>query len=109
MCVKFSNLASLYDKRMDRKVYKHNPDSRDLTSFSSDEGHFLVLHNDEVNTFDFVIKSLVMICGHDPAQAEQCAFITHHHGECDIKKGEIAILEPMQERLLIRGLLVTIE
>jgi len=94
---------------MDRNVTKRNPDSEDLTSFSSEDGHIMVLHNDDVNTFMYVIDSLVEVCGHDPIQAEQCAFITHHQGACDIKKGEIASLQRMQSDLVNRGLLVTIE
>lgn len=88
---------------------KQNPDSLNLTNFSSGEEHFLILHNDDVNTFMFVIDSLIEVCGHDPIQAEQCAFITHHQGECDIKKGEVSTIKPMQQGLLNRGLLVTIE
>ena len=94
---------------MGRDVTKRNPDSRDLTSFSSGADHFLVLHNDDVNTFVYVIDSLVEVCGHDPVQAEQCAFITHHQGKCDIKKGEAVNLKLMQQSLLNRGLLVTID
>jgi ATP-dependent Clp protease adaptor protein ClpS len=90
-------------------VTKHNPDSHDLTDFSSGEEHFLVLHNDDVNTFMFVIDSLVEVCGHDPIQAEQCAFITHHQGKCDIKKGGLSTLKTMYQSLLNRGLLVTID
>lgn len=94
---------------MGRNVTKRNPDSQDLTGFSSGTEHFLVLHNDDVNTFVFVIDSLVEICGHDPVQAEQCAFITHHQGKCDVKKGVISDLKPMLQSLLNRGLLVTID
>ncbi|MFA5814722.1 MAG: ATP-dependent Clp protease adaptor ClpS [Bacteroidales bacterium] len=94
---------------MGRNVTKRNPDSRDLTNFSSGEEHFLVLHNDDVNTFVYVIDSLVEICGHDPIQAEQCAFITHHQGKCDIKRGEVITIKPMQLSLQNRGLLATID
>ena len=47
----------------------------------------LVLFNDDVNTFDHVISSLVEVCGHDVLQAEQCAFIVHYKGKCVIKNG----------------------
>ncbi|MCX6224293.1 MAG: ATP-dependent Clp protease adaptor ClpS [Bacteroidia bacterium] len=94
---------------MGRNVTKRNPDSQDLTGFSSGTKHFLVLHNDDVNTFVYVIDSLVEVCGHDPIQAEQCAFITHYQGKCDIKRGEIIALTPMYQSLLNRGLLVTID
>jgi ATP-dependent Clp protease adaptor protein ClpS len=64
----------------------------------------LVLYNDDVNTFDHVIKSLVEICGHDPVQAEQCATIVHYHGSCEIKCGMPGILEKMSSLLNLKGL-----
>ncbi|MFA6127994.1 MAG: ATP-dependent Clp protease adaptor ClpS [Bacteroidales bacterium] len=94
---------------MGRNVTKRIPESEDLTNFSSEEEHLLVLHNDDVNTFVFVIDSLVVVCGHEPLQAEQCAFITHHQGACDIKKGGMNTLKPMHQSLVNRGLLVTID
>lgn len=69
----------------------------------------LVLHNDDVNSFDFVIKSLVEVCKHNGEQAEQCAYITHYKGECDIKVGSYEFLTPMCESLRARGLSVTID
>lgn len=70
---------------------------------------FLVLYNDDVNTFDFVIKTLVDICCHEPQQAEQCAIITHFKGKCDIKKGELKLLKTMKDSLLNKGLSAVIE
>ena len=70
---------------------------------------FLILHNDEINTFDFVIDTLVEVCKHDSTQAEQCAWITHHHGKCDVKKGNFNILKPLKDEIINRGLTVTIE
>jgi ATP-dependent Clp protease adaptor protein ClpS len=69
----------------------------------------LILHNDEINTFDHVINSLIQICRHDSAQAEQCAFLTHYKGKCDIKSGTYPELAPMRSALLDRGLQVTID
>jgi len=73
------------------------------------KNRMLILHNDEVNTFDFVIESLVDVCKHDEIQAEQCAIITHHKGKCDVKKGVFDILKPMKDKLSSKGLNVTIE
>jgi len=70
---------------------------------------YLVLHNDEINTFDFVIDVLIDICDHTELQAEQCALITHHKGKCDIKKGPKTILKPMKDFLIEKGLSVTVE
>ena len=50
-------------------------------------GRQLVVHNDNVNTFDWVIESLVEICRHTWEQAEQCALIVHHKGKCAVKSG----------------------
>lgn len=79
------------------------------TGSLSNESHFLVLHNDDVNTFDFVIDSLIDVCRHNTEQAEQCAYITHHKGKCDVKKGAYDLLVPMKEKLFGKGLSVTID
>ncbi|MFN8775952.1 MAG: ATP-dependent Clp protease adaptor ClpS [Flavobacteriales bacterium] len=73
------------------------------------EEHQLILFNDDVNTFDFVIESLVSICRHDPLQAEQCALIVHYKGKCAVKNGTFDDLEPMCTALLDRGLTAAIE
>lgn len=49
----------------------------------------LVLLNDEVNTFDYVIDVLIRVCEHDPLQAEQCALLTHYKGKCSIRSGSL--------------------
>lgn len=64
----------------------------------------IVLFNDDHNTFDFVIESLVQYCKHDPVQAEQCAFIVHYKGKCSVKNGSYDELEPICTRLLELGL-----
>lgn len=64
----------------------------------------IVLHNDDVNTFDFVIDSLVKVCNHTSVQAEQCTMIVHYNGKCSVKKGELEKLTPMCTALLDKGL-----
>jgi ATP-dependent Clp protease adaptor protein ClpS len=64
----------------------------------------LVLFNDDVNTFDFVIDSLISVCGHEPMQAEQCTLIVHYNGKCTVKNGPESKLEIMCTALLDRGL-----
>ncbi|MEI6435517.1 MAG: ATP-dependent Clp protease adaptor ClpS [Bacteroidota bacterium] len=71
--------------------------------------HGLILYNDEVNSFDFVIASLVEVCKHEFAQAEQCAMIAHFKGKCHVKNGDYEELKPMYEELTLRGLTVSIE
>jgi ATP-dependent Clp protease adaptor protein ClpS len=68
----------------------------------------IVVHNDDINTFDHVIGSLVEICGHDPIQAEQCAWIVHYNGRCSVKRGSFDQLEPRCTALLDRGISATI-
>ncbi len=70
---------------------------------------YLILHNDNINTFEHVINSLIDICEHDFVQAEQCALITHFKGKCDIKKGELYPLKQMKKTLTEKGLSVTME
>jgi ATP-dependent Clp protease adaptor protein ClpS len=69
----------------------------------------IVLFNDEVNTFDFVIQSLIEVCGHEPMQAEQCTLLVHYKGKCDVKEGEYNKLEPICTALLDRGLTAEIQ
>jgi ATP-dependent Clp protease adaptor protein ClpS len=64
----------------------------------------IVLFNDDVNTFDWVIESLIEVCEHEPLQAEQCAFLVHYTGKCGVKKGSFEELEPRCTSLLDRGL-----
>lgn len=68
------------------------------------EKYTLVLYNDEVNTFEHVIKSLVEVCGHDSVQAEQCALIVHLKGSCEIKSGLREVLGAMSRSLNAKGL-----
>lgn len=69
----------------------------------------LVLHNDDYNTFDWVIKSLVDVCEHSTVQAEQCSLIVHFKGKCSVKEGSKKKLSPLKEALLDRGLNATID
>ncbi len=71
--------------------------------------HLLILFNDEINSFDFVIKSLVEICNHSGIQAEQCAMLAHYKGRCEVKRGDYEELKDMQSGLVSRGLVSMIE
>ena len=78
-------------------------------SDSKSKNRFLVLYNDDTNSFDYVINCLIEVCNHDIIQAEQCAFITHYNGKCDIKKGDYKSLKPLKENLVKKGLRATID
>jgi ATP-dependent Clp protease adaptor protein ClpS len=69
----------------------------------------LILHNDDVHSFEYVIDVLVKVCDHDVYQAEQCAYITHYKGKCDVKRGEINELAPLRYKLIEKGLQATID
>lgn len=71
--------------------------------------HDLILWNDDVNTFDWVIESLVEICNHTETQAEQCALIIHYKGKCSVKRGTFEKLRPMCEAFIDRGINATID
>ena len=64
----------------------------------------IVLYNDDVNTFDHVIDTLIYACDHTPEQAEQCSIIVHYKGKCTVKTGPYDDLEPRCSMLLKAGL-----
>ena len=68
----------------------------------------LILYNDDYHTFDYVIDALVDVCKHDLLQAEQCTYIVHFNGKCDVKKGSYEQLKPLKEALIDRELNVVI-
>jgi ATP-dependent Clp protease adaptor protein ClpS len=64
----------------------------------------IVMYNDDVNTFDHVIETLMRVCSHTPEQAEQCSLIVHYKGKCTVKTGPIKELTPQCLQLLEAGL-----
>jgi len=64
----------------------------------------IVLFNDDVNTFDHVIETLIAVCDHTSEQAEQCAIIVHYKGKCTVKTGDYDDLKPRCTMLLEAGL-----
>ncbi|MDP9041504.1 MAG: ATP-dependent Clp protease adaptor ClpS [Bacteroidota bacterium] len=69
----------------------------------------LVVWNDEVNSFDWVIQTLIEICKHSTEQAEQCAMIIHTQGKYAVKQGSYEELKPMCDAITERGIGATIE
>lgn len=69
----------------------------------------LVVWNDEVNTFEWVIQTLVEVIGHTPEQAEQCAMIIHSKGKYAVKNGSYDELKPFCDAITERGIGATIE
>lgn len=64
----------------------------------------IILFNDDVNTFDYVIETLIKVCDHTAEQAEQCSLIVHYNGKCTVKTGEYDDLKPRCSKLLQAGL-----
>ena len=75
----------------------------------SDETSSLIVWNDEVNTFEWVIETLIDVCGHTQEQAEQCSMIIHTKGKYAVKEGSYEILKPQCDAITERGINATIE
>lgn len=73
------------------------------------DSYSLVVWNDEVNTFEWVIETLIEVCGHSLEQAEQCALFIHHKGKYAVKKGDYDTLKPMCNSITERGIGATVE
>lgn len=69
----------------------------------------LIVHNDDTNSFNSVIDSLIDVCDHDNMQAEQCAMLIHRVGRIDVRHGELFDMIVMQEKLKKRGLIASVE
>lgn len=85
------------------KIHPVWEDQADISS-----GRELILFNDDVNTFDWVIATLMEVCGHDAIQAEQCALIAHYNGKCPVKSGTFDELKPVHDEMTNRELTVSI-
>ena len=69
----------------------------------------LMLHNDDFNSFEWVIECLIKVCKHEADQATQCAHIVHNNGKCDVKYGDLETISEMKNKLKSAGLSVTME
>jgi ATP-dependent Clp protease adaptor protein ClpS len=78
-----------------------------LTTFTASFN--LIVWNDNVNTFEWVIETLIDVCGHAPEQAEQCAYLIHYQGKYAVKQGDYDTLKPMRDAITDRGINATIE
>ncbi|KUG09695.1 ATP-dependent Clp protease adaptor ClpS [Solirubrum puertoriconensis] len=87
------NTKPLIAPEVDVLVLEESTDLRDL-----------VVYNDDVNTFDHVIQTLIDVCGHEPMQAEQCTLLIHYKGQCTVKVGSYEELEPMCTAIHDRGI-----
>ena len=93
-----------YSSIKDYEDPKRQYEEEVLVLDDTDEVYKLILHNDDIHTFDDVIEALIQICKHDPIQAEQCTMLVHFKGKCTVKTGSMDILKPMHEKLIARSL-----
>lgn len=93
-----------YNSIRDYENPKRQYEEEVLVLDDTDEVYKLVLHNDDIHTFDYVIDSLIEICKHTLEQAEQCTILVHFKGKCTVKTGSMEVLKPMHEKLLSREL-----
>ena len=91
-------MSTLFDEQEDTLVVEKILDTKKLVVF-----------NDEVNTFDFVIETLQKVCDHSMEQAEQCTNIIHYKGKCSVKEGGEKTLMPYWEAILDRGIAAEIQ
>lgn len=82
----------------------HEEDVDVLEDTGSLESSELVVFNDDYNTFEHVINTLIKVCGHSPEQAEQCTYIIHFKGKCTVKLGPFNELVPMRQAICDRGI-----
>ena len=79
------------------------------TLTANESGCSLIVWNDEVNTFEWVIETLIEVCGHSPEQAEQCSYFIHYKGKYAVKNGQYDELKPMCDAITERGIGATVE
>lgn len=83
---------------------QEEPSSEPEVEVASEKENYIILFNDDVNTFQHVIETLVRVCDHTYEQAEQCAYIVHFKGKCTVKTGDLKDLVPRCTLLLEAGL-----
>ncbi|MBX9850367.1 MAG: ATP-dependent Clp protease adaptor ClpS [Cytophagaceae bacterium] len=82
----------------------HEEEVELLEDTGADEASELIVYNDDVNTFDHVINTLIKVCGHTSEQAEQCTLIIHYKGKCTVKIGTFEELVPMRHAICDKGI-----
>ena len=87
-----------------RSSLKHQEVKEILEDIQLEDLKNLVVHNDDVNTFEHVINTLIKVCKHSSEQAEQCTWIIHYKGKCAVKNGSFIELKPMKEAILDAGI-----
>jgi len=106
----FFDIIVNLEKESDKMTNPQTIEFEDIAiDTGSDEEYRLIVWNDEVNTFDWVIETLIDVCGHTPEQAEQCALLIHTQGKYAVKVGMFETLKPMCDKITERGIGATVE
>lgn len=92
-----------------KKHHEAQPEFEGIVQEKTENERHLILHNDEVHTFEYVIETLIKICELEAVQAEQCTYLVHYKGKCDVKKGTYTFLKPYKQGLVDKGLEATID
>jgi ATP-dependent Clp protease adaptor protein ClpS len=85
-------------------AYQENEQVEVMEAVETTDLMDLVVFNDDVNTFDHVINTLIRVCKHTQEQAEQCTLLIHHKGKCTVKTGSFDFLRPMREAICEAGI-----
>jgi ATP-dependent Clp protease adaptor protein ClpS len=104
--VKVENALPLYFKTSENMKYSYQEaeNIEVLDAVETTDVMDLVVFNDDVNTFDHVISTLMRVCKHTPEQAEQCTLLIHYKGKCPVKNGTFDFLKPMRESICEAGI-----
>ena len=79
------------------------------STLENEKIYVVVCHNDNFNTFEFVIECLMRYCGHEPEQAEQCTYLIHFKGKSNVKRGDKSKMKKVYDKLKSCGLTTTME
>ncbi len=94
-----------------KRFFQYQEDRKEevLETTSDEDINDLIVYNDEVNTFEHVIDTLVKVCKHTPEQAEQSTLLVHYKGKCAVKKGSFVDLVPYRQGIVDAGINAEIE
>ena len=84
--------------------YQEKEEISILEAVITEDQKDLIVYNDDFNTFDHVINTLIKVCKHSVEQAEQCTYIIHYKGKCAVKKGTVDELKPMKDSICDAGI-----
>ena len=94
---------------MSKKNPKIIPQESDEVETLEEKEYEIILYNDDVNTFDHVIDTLINICKHTHQQAEQCTYLIHYKGKCSVKEGDLKELNKMKKLISTAGITAIIK